>query len=216
MIKVTDIYKAFGTTEVLRGLTLEVGAGEIVAIVGASGAGKTTLLQIMGTLMAADRGSVVIAGTTVDALSERELAKFRNRHIGFVFQFHHLLPEFSALENVMMPALIGGMPHREAESRARELLDAMRLSSRMEHKPSQLSGGEQQRVAIARALVNRPSVLFADEPTGNLDGANRDEITRLLREVRDRFRQTIVLVTHDETLAAVADRKIVMDNGTIL
>ncbi len=216
MIKVTDIYKSFGETEVLRGISLEVASGEIVSIVGASGAGKTTLLQIMGTLMRADSGRIEIDGTDVCALTERKLAQFRNSHIGFVFQFHHLLPEFSALENVMMPALIGGASHRDAERRAAELLDVMNLSHRVSHKPSELSGGEQQRVAIARALMNRPSVLFADEPTGNLDSQNRNEIEALLHRVRDEFGHTIVLITHDETLADVADRKIVMSNGTIL
>lgn len=216
MIKVSDIHKRFGELEVLRGVSLEVKRGEIVAIVGASGAGKTTLLQIMGTLLKADGGEVEICETPLTALSEREAAKFRNRHIGFVFQFHHLLPEFSALENVMMPALIGGSSHKEAQSRALELLDAVGLTERASHKPSQLSGGEQQRVAIARALMNKPSVILADEPTGNLDTRNRDDIQRLLFEVREKFGQTIVMVTHDESLADMADRKIVMSDGAIL
>ena len=216
MIKVSNIHKRFGTLEVLRGVSLEVGKGEIVSIVGASGAGKTTLLQIIGTLLPADGGEVEIAGTKLFGLNEKHTAEFRNRHIGFVFQFHNLLPEFSALENVMMPALIGGAKRKEAKQRALELLEAVGLSARAEHKPAQLSGGEQQRVAIARALINRPSVVLADEPTGNLDTHNRDEIQRLLFEVREKFGQTIIMVTHDERLAEMADRKIVMSDGQIL
>lgn len=216
MIEACDIHKRFGEVEVLRGVSLDVAAGEMVAIVGASGAGKTTLLQIVGTLMQADCGSVRIAGTEVGRLNDRALSAFRNRHIGFVFQFHHLLPEFTALENVMMPALIGGMARKEAESRARELLEMVNLSARATHKPSALSGGEQQRAAIARALVNRPSVVLADEPTGNLDTKNRDEIYALLGDVRREFGQTIVIVTHDERLAAQTDRKIEMSDGRIL
>ncbi|MBO7220483.1 MAG: ABC transporter ATP-binding protein [Alistipes sp.] len=216
MIKVTNIKKSFGDLEVLRGVSLEVGKGEIVSIVGASGAGKTTLLQIIGTLLPADGGEVEIAGTKLFGLNEKHTAEFRNRHIGFVFQFHNLLPEFSALENVMMPALIGGAKRKEAKQRALELLEAVGLSERAEHKPAQLSGGEQQRVAIARALINRPSVVLADEPTGNLDTHNRDEIQRLLFEVREKFGQTIVMVTHDERLAEMADRKIVMSDGQVL
>ena len=216
MIKVSNILKSFGDLEVLKGVSLEVGKGEIVSIVGASGAGKTTLLQIMGTLLEADGGEVEIDGTKVLGLSEKRTAEFRNRHIGFVFQFHNLLPEFSALENVMMPALIGGAKRKDAEQQALELLDAVGLTERTDHKPAQLSGGEQQRVAIARALINRPSVLFADEPTGNLDTHNRDEIQSLLFDVREKFGQTIVMVTHDERLAEMADRKIVMSDGQIL
>ncbi|MBQ2026777.1 MAG: ABC transporter ATP-binding protein [Alistipes sp.] len=216
MIKVNNIHKRFGELEVLRGVSLEVKEGEIVSIVGASGAGKTTLLQIMGTLLSADSGEVVIANTNVFGLNEKRTAEFRNRHIGFVFQFHNLLPEFSALENVMMPALIGGTSRKEAKQRAVELLEAVGLTDRAEHKPAQLSGGEQQRVAIARALINRPSVLFADEPTGNLDTHNRDEIQQLLFDIRAKFGQTIIMVTHDERLADMADRKIVMSDGQIL
>jgi lipoprotein-releasing system ATP-binding protein len=216
MIKAENISKRFSTVEALRGASVEIRRGEIVAIVGASGAGKSTLLQILGTLMPADSGRVEIAGVDVSRLSERELAALRNRHIGFVFQFHHLLPEFTALENVMMPALIGGVSRREAESRALELLDIVGMSHRTSHKPVELSGGEQQRVAIARALVNRPSVVLADEPTGNLDTRNRDEIQRLLVDVRETFDQTIVMVTHDEVLASLADRKISMSDGQIL
>ena len=216
MIKVSNIRKSFGDLEVLKGVSLEVGKGEIVSIVGASGAGKTTLLQIMGTLLEADSGEVEIAGMKVLSVNEKRAAELRNRHIGFVFQSHNLLPEFSALENVMMPALIGGAKRKEAEQRALELLDAGGLSERAEHKPAQLSGGKQQRVAIARALINRPSVIFADEPTGNLDTHNRDEIQRLLFDVREKFGQTIIMVTHDEKLAEMADRKIVMRDGQIL
>ena len=216
MIKVSNIQKRFGELEVLRGVSLEVKEGEIVSIVGASGAGKTTLLQIMGTLLPADGGEVEIAGIKVFGLNEKRTAEFRNRHIGFVFQFHNLLPEFSALENVMMPALIGGVSRKEAKQRAMELLEAVGLTDRADHKPAQMSGGEQQRVAIARALINRPSVIFADEPTGNLDTHNRDEIQRLLFDVREKFGQTIVMVTHDEKLADMADRKIVMSDGAIL
>lgn len=216
MIKASGIYKRFSTVEALSGVSLEVTKGEIVAIVGASGAGKSTLLQILGTLMPADSGSVQIAGTEVGTLSERQLAAFRNKHIGFVFQFHHLLPEFTAVENVMMPALIGGMDKGEAAKRAAELLDMVGLTNRVSHKPVEMSGGEQQRVAIARALVCRPSVVLADEPTGNLDSTNRDEIQRLLMDVRERFDQTILMVTHDMSLAESVDRKIVMSDGRVL
>ena len=216
MIKVTNIHKRFGDLEVLKGVSLDVREGEIVSIVGASGAGKTTLLQIIGTLLSADGGEVEIAGVKLSSLNNRRVAEFRNRHIGFVFQFHNLLPEFSALENVMMPALIGGAKRKEAEQRAAELLEAVGLTERAAHKPAQMSGGEQQRVAIARALMNRPSVILADEPTGNLDTHNRNEIQRLLFDIREKFGQTIVMVTHDETLADMADRKIVMSDGAIL
>lgn len=216
MIKASEIYKRFLTVEALRGVSLEVAQGEIVAIVGASGAGKSTLLQILGTLMAADSGRVEIAGKDCTTMGEKELAAFRNRHIGFVFQFHHLLPEFTALENVAMPALIGGAERKDAFSRAAELLDMVGLSERTTHKPVELSGGEQQRVAIARALINRPSVVLADEPTGNLDTASRDQIHSLLLDIRREFNQTIVMVTHDMSLADSVDRKIVMSDGTIL
>ncbi len=195
---------------------MEVASGEMVAIVGASGAGKTTLLQIVGTLLQPDGGSVRIAGVDVGSLDDKRLSLFRNRHIGFVFQFHHLLPEFTALENVMLPALIGGASRKEAECRAKELLEMVNLLPRASHKPSALSGGEQQRAAIARALINRPSVVLADEPTGNLDTKNRDEIYSLLGRVRSELGQTIVIVTHDERLAAQTDRKIVMSDGAIL
>lgn len=216
MIRVTDIHKSFGTLEVLKGVSLEVAASEVVSIVGASGAGKTTLLQIMGTLSRPDSGRVEIGGEDVSSLGDKTLSKFRNERIGFVFQFHHLLAEFTAFENVCIPGLIGRRPRAEVERRAAELLDMMGLASRRDHKPGQLSGGEQQRVAIARALVNAPAVLLADEPSGNLDSHNRDEIHRLFFELREKLGQTVVIVTHDENLAAMADRKITMSDGTIL
>lgn len=216
MIRVTDIHKHYGTLEVLRGVSLEVAAGEVVSIVGASGAGKTTLLQIMGTLSRPEGGSVRIDGTDVFALNDRALSRFRNERIGFVFQFHHLLPEFTAFENVCIPGFIGKRPRAEVERRATELLQLMDLTARCDHKPGQLSGGEQQRVAIARALVNAPAVLLADEPSGNLDSRNREEIHRLFFDLRDRLGQTIVIVTHDEGLAAMADRRITMRDGLVL
>lgn len=216
MIKVTDIHKSFGTLEVLKGVSLDVAAGEVVSIVGASGAGKTTLLQIIGTLSRPDSGRVEIDGRDVSALGDKTLSQFRNEHIGFVFQFHHLLAEFSAFENVCIPGLIGRRPRAEVERRAAELLGMMGLTARRDHKPGQLSGGEQQRVAIARALVNSPAVLLADEPSGNLDSHNRDEIHRLFFDLRERLGQTVVIVTHDENLAAMADRKITMSDGLIL
>lgn len=216
MIKAVDIRKRFGALEVLKGVSLEVKRGEVISIVGASGAGKTTLLQILGTLSKADGGELLIDGERVEAMNDRTLSRFRNQKIGFVFQFHHLLPEFTAFENVTIPALIGGMPQREAEQRAMELLRLVGLAERGEHKPSQLSGGEQQRVAIARALINSPAVLLADEPSGNLDSRNREEIHRLFFELRERLGQTIVIVTHDEQLAAMADRRIVMRDGGIV
>ena len=216
MIRVCDIHKSFGTLEVLKGVSLEVQAREVVSIVGASGAGKTTLLQIMGTLSRPDAGRVEIDGQDVFALGDKALSRFRNERIGFVFQFHHLLAEFTALENVCIPGLIGRRPRAEVERRAVELLDLMGLGARRDHKPGQLSGGEQQRVAIARALINSPAVLLADEPSGNLDSRNRDEIHRLFFDLRDRLGQTTVIVTHDERLAEMADRKITMCDGTIL
>ena len=216
MIKALDIHKSFGRLEVLKGVSLEIARGEVVSVVGASGAGKTTLLQILGTLSAADSGRLTIDGCAVNDLKDKALSRFRNEKIGFVFQFHHLLPEFTALENVCIPAWIGGASREEAERRAGELLELVGLSDRRSHKPSQLSGGEQQRVAIARALVNSPAVLLADEPSGNLDSHNRDEIHRLFFDLRDRLGQTIVIVTHDEGLAAMADRRIEMRDGKIV
>ena len=216
MIRATDIHKSFGALEVLKGVSLDVAQGEVVSIVGASGAGKTTLLQIIGTLSRPDGGRVEIDGRDVSALGDRALSQFRNERIGFVFQFHHLLAEFTAFENVCIPGLIGRRPRADVERRASELLDMMGLAARRDHKPGQLSGGEQQRVAIARALVNSPAVLLADEPSGNLDSHNRDEIHRLFFDLRERLGQTVVIVTHDENLAAMADRKITMSDGLIL
>ena len=216
MIKAIDVYKRFSTVEALRGVSLDIARSEVVAIVGASGAGKSTLLQILGTLMPADSGRVEIAGVDTSTLSERQLAAFRNQHIGFVFQFHHLLPEFTAAENIMLPALIGGVDRKDAASKAAELLELVGLADRATHKPAELSGGEQQRVAIARALVTSPSVVLADEPTGNLDTATRNQIHSLLMNIREQFGQTIVMVTHDMSLAEAVDRKIVMSDGQIL
>ena len=216
MIKAHDIHKSFGTLEVLKGISLCVERGEVVSIVGQSGAGKTTLLQILGTLSTMDSGSLLINGVDVNTLKDNALSDFRNQHIGFVFQFHHLLPEFSALENVMLPALIAGRAKAEAEQEAAKLIQIMDLSARLTHKPSALSGGEQQRVAIARAIINRPALLLADEPSGNLDTKNRDEIHSLFFRLREEMGQTTIIVTHDEGLASMADRKITMRDGKIL
>lgn len=216
MIKAENIKKSFGDLLVLKGLNLEVSKGEVVAIVGASGAGKTTLLQILGTLSTPDEGTLVIDGIEPFKLGDRKLAQFRNGKLGFVFQFHHLLPEFSALENVMIPALIGGRSKDEARKAALELLETVGLAQRTQHKPSELSGGEQQRVAIARALVNQPAVLFADEPSGNLDSATKEEIHSLFFQLREKLGQTIVIITHDQALAAMCDRSLVMKDGNFI
>ncbi len=216
MIEVRDIRKSYGELEVLRGVSLDVAAGEVVSIVGASGAGKTTLLQIIGSLSRPDGGTVQIDGVRSEKLGDKELSKFRNDKIGFVFQFHHLLPEFTAFENVCIPGYIGGRERGAVEARAKELIGMLGMSARATHKPAELSGGEQQRIAIARALINSPAVLLADEPSGNLDSKNRDEIHKLFFTLRDTLGQTIVVVTHDEGLASMADRKIVMSDGLIL
>lgn len=215
MIKIRGIKKSFGSLEVLKGIDLDIERGKVISIVGPSGAGKTTLLQIMGTLDEADSGSVIIDGVDVMKLSDAKRSAFRNRHMGFVFQFHQLLPEFTALENVMMPALIGGVPKRVARQRAEELLGFMGLTDRSSHKPNELSGGEKQRVAVARALVCKPDVIFADEPSGSLDTQNKQELHRLFFDLRDKMGQTFVIVTHDEQLASLADCKISMKDGRI-
>lgn len=218
MIKATNIQKFYGKLQVLKGVDLHIKKGEVVSIVGASGAGKTTLLQILGTLdlQSNKAGStLVINGIEVTKLSDKELAKFRNEHIGFIFQFHQLLPEFTALENVCIPAFIKKTAKKEAEKRAKELLDFLGLAHRYDHKPSELSGGEQQRVAVARALINNPSIIFADEPSGNLDTESADNLHRLFFELRDQFGQTFVIVTHNQELANLADRKLTMVDGLI-
>lgn len=216
MIEAKNIVKRYGELEVLRNVTVSIGDGEIVAIVGPSGAGKTTLLQIIGTLDSPQSGQVLYDGTDVLKLSQREMARFRNRNIGFVFQFHQLLPEFTTLENVAIPALIGGDKKSDAYDRARHLLDHLGLSSRLEHKPAQLSGGERQRVAVARALINNPKVILADEPSGSLDTQNKQELHKLFFDLRDEFKQTFVIVTHDESLAANVDRVLHMRDGLII
>jgi len=215
MIRATGIRKRYGTLEVLKGVDLHVAQGEVVSIVGASGAGKTTLLQILGTLEKADSGALAIHGEEVTKLGSRALGAFRNRHIGFVFQFHHLLPEFTALENVIMPGLIAGRGMKDCAPRAEELLARLNVLARKEHKPNQLSGGEQQRVAVARALFNNPGVVLADEPSGNLDSAHAKELHQLFFDLRRELGQTFVIVTHNEELAAMADRKLTMRDGTI-
>jgi lipoprotein-releasing system ATP-binding protein len=216
MLKAHAIHKSYGQLKILKGVDLEVNKGEIVTIVGASGAGKSSLLNILGTLDKADSGNVIIGNTEVSRLNNKELSAFRNKQIGFVFQFHHLLVEFNALENVCIPALIAGDNRVVAEQKAKVLLSRLGLNDRMTHKPGQLSGGEQQRVAVARALVNNPALIFADEPSGNLDSTNANELHHLFRELRDEFHQTFIIVTHNEHLAELSDRKVVMKDGLIV
>ena len=216
MIEIKGVTKSFGSLQVLKGIDLCIEKGEIVSIVGPSGAGKTTLLQILGTLDKPDSGSVVVDGIETSTLSTNKLSEFRNRHLGFVFQFHQLLPEFTAIENIMIPAYIAGMKPKEARSRAEELLAFMGLSDRATHKPNELSGGEKQRVAVARALMNNPAVILADEPSGSLDSKNKEELYKLFFELRDKFGQTFVIVTHDETLATLTDRTIHLKDGRIV
>ncbi|QUB49626.1 ABC transporter ATP-binding protein [Prevotella nigrescens] len=216
MIEIKGVTKSFGSLQVLKGIDLRIEKGEIVSIVGPSGAGKTTLLQILGTLDKPDSGSVVVDGIETSTLSTNKLSEFRNTHLGFVFQFHQLLPEFTAIENIMIPAYIAGMKPKEARSRAEELLEFMGLSDRATHKPNELSGGEKQRVAVARALMNNPAVILADEPSGSLDSKNKEELHKLFFELRDKFGQTFVIVTHDETLATLTDRTIHLKDGRIV
>jgi len=216
MIQAKNIHKSYGNLHVLKGVDLEIEKGEIVSIVGKSGAGKSTLLHILGTLDEPDKGILNVNGVTTNKLNAKELARFRNDNIGFVFQFHHLLPEFTALENVCIPAFIQKKSEKEAAARAKELLGYLGLSDRIEHKPTQLSGGEQQRVAVARALMNQPAVLFADEPSGNLDSQSSQELHQLLFQLRDDFQQTFIIVTHNEELAEMSDRRLVMQDGVIV
>ena len=216
MLKAVNITRKYGQLEVLKGVDIEVNKGEMVSIVGSSGAGKSTLLHILGTLDRPDSGSIWLNDQSVDELRGEKLAAFRNQHIGFVFQFHHLLPEFSALENISIPGWIAGTPKKEIAQRAMELLSLLGLADRAEHKPNQLSGGEQQRVAVARALINQPDIIFADEPTGNLDSANAKELHQLFGTLRDRFNQTFLIVTHNEELAALSDRTLHMRDGVIV
>jgi lipoprotein-releasing system ATP-binding protein len=215
MINASGIHKSYGALEVLKGVSLTVNKGEIISITGASGAGKSTLLHIISTLDKADSGEIVIDGIDVKKLDDKKLSDFRNKKVGFVFQFHHLLPEFTALENICIPAYIAGINSKTAQEKAKELLDLLKMSDRMDHKPSELSGGEQQRVAIARALINNPSVIMADEPSGNLDSVNAKQLHSLFFELRDHFNQTIIIVTHNEELAEMADRRIYMRDGLI-
>lgn len=216
MIEIKGVTKSFGSLQVLKGIDLRIEKGEIVSIVGPSGAGKTTLLQILGTLDKPDSGSVVVDGIETSTLSTNKLSEFRNTHLGFVFQFHQLLPEFTAIENIMIPAYIAGMKPKETRNRAEELLEFMGLSDRATHKPNELSGGEKQRVAVARALMNNPAVILADEPSGSLDSKNKEELHKLFFELRDKFGQTFVIVTHDETLATLTDRTIHLKDGRIV
>ena len=215
MIDIRNITKSFGSLQVLKGIDLHINRGEVVSIVGPSGAGKTTLLQIIGTLDRPDSGSVFVDDIDVTNLSQKRLSDFRNKHIGFVFQFHQLLPEFTAIENVMIPAYIAGVSQREAKQRAQELLEFMRLNDRASHKPNELSGGEKQRVAVARALINKPAVILADEPSGSLDSKNKEELHQLFFDLRDNFGQTFVIVTHDEQLASITDRTIHLKDGML-
>ena len=216
MIELKNITKSFGQLQVLKGIDLSIGKGEVVSIVGPSGAGKTTLLQIMGTLDSADSGEICIEGKNLSGMNRAELARFRNQHIGFVFQFHQLLPEFTAIENVMIPAMISHRPQKEMKRRAQELLEMMGLGSRMNHKPNELSGGERQRVTVARALINNPSVILADEPSGSLDTRNKTELHQLFFDLRDKLGQTFVIVTHDEQLAQLTDRTIYLKDGEVV
>ena len=215
MIKASGLYKSYGQLPILKGVDIHIKAGELISIVGASGAGKSTLLHLLGTLDSPDQGEIYINNQAVHLLSEKQLSAFRNQHIGFIFQFHHLLPEFTALENVCIPGLIAKRPKKEVEKRAKELLALLKLSHREEHKPNELSGGEQQRVAVARALINSPSVVFADEPSGNLDSNNAAELHQLFLDLRNQFGQTFVIVTHNEALASIADRRLVMKDGLL-
>lgn len=216
MITANNIYKKYGDLEVLKGVNITIGKGELVSIVGSSGAGKTTLLHILGTLDTADQGEVIIDNIRINTLKGKKMAQFRNEKIGFIFQFHHLLPEFTALENICIPAYIKKIPKLRAEKKAMDLLDYLGLRDRFDHKPSQLSGGEQQRVAVARALINNPAVVMADEPSGNLDSVNSKELHQLFFDLRDKFNQTFVIVTHNNELAAMADKKLVMQDGLLI
>ena len=216
MIQALNIFKSYGGLKVLKGISLEIKKAEVVALTGPSGAGKSTLLQILGTLDNADSGKIIIDNKDISNLNEKQLSSFRNSHVGFIFQFHHLLPEFTALENTCMPALIAGKNKNDSEKRAAELLDYLNLSSRTHHKPSELSGGEQQRVAVARALMNRPKVVFADEPSGNLDSINAAELHQLFFKLRNDFEQTFVIVTHNEEFANMTDRRLLMKDGMLV